>query len=143
MSFCHLPSMTEPFSRNPPTLLPRGLSPLSLHLSQKHHITENWKEDSRVPRVLLGPRFQLDSIHIQVRKLESDPKVCRTNFTTDCRKESASERLRESCAPGDGRETGPCTGELTQGSLIPITFGLEIQWGCARFGSTYTKLQRG
>lgn len=92
MGFCRLLSMTEPFSRNAPSLLPRGISSLSLYLCQKH-ITENWREDGRVPRAPPVTHLQLDSTLIQVSKLESDPKVGRTNSTTNVEKNLLLERL--------------------------------------------------
>lgn len=97
MGFCRLLSMTETFSRNAPSLLPRGISSLSLYLCQKHHITENWREDGREPRAppVAHAHLQLDSTLIQVSKLERDPKVGRTNSTTNYRKESASRKVRK------------------------------------------------
>ena len=43
-----------------------------------------------------APHLQVDAIHNQVNKPESDPNTGRTNSTTKYRKEPASERLGRS-----------------------------------------------
>ena len=55
-------------------------------------------EDGRVGGPWAHPvlRFQLDIIHAQVSKPESNPKTGRTNSTTKYREEAAAERLGRS-----------------------------------------------
>ena len=65
--------------------------------------------------------LQLDIIHIQVNKPESNLKIGRTNSTTKYREEAVSERLGKSerknlpaeggsCACREGKEINTCLG---------------------------------